>query len=130
TLFERALALDPSSVEAQSRLANYLRNRAMSKDAEAARADLERAEQLIAQALATSPGDPYAHFVKGSLLRSTRRCEEAIPEFEITLAANRNFPAALNEQSIWQVPERRLGSRGDRAYQAGDPAQPSRPKHM
>ena len=68
---------------------NFLAS-AMNRSAEAAGADLQRAEQLIAQALATSPGDPYAHFVKGSLLESERRCEEAIPEFEITLAANRN----------------------------------------
>jgi TolB-like protein/class 3 adenylate cyclase len=98
-LFEHALALDPRSVEAQIRLANALRSRAMSKVPEAAAADIQRAEQLIEQALATSPGDAYAHFVKGRLLELERRCEEAIPEFEIALAANRNNPYALVEQS-------------------------------
>ena len=42
----------------------------------------------------------YVHFVKGRLLRIAQRCEEAIPEFEIALAANRNNPVALVEQSM------------------------------
>jgi len=94
-LFEHALALDPSSVEAQSRLANALVNRAGPNDPAAAAADLKRAEELIAQALATSSGDPYTHRVKGNLLRFTRRSEEAILEFEIALATNRNDPLTL-----------------------------------
>jgi adenylate cyclase len=99
-LYGRALALDPSSVEAQSRLANALVNRAAPKDAAAAAVDLKRAEDLITQALATSPEDPYTHRVKGRLLRFLRRCEEAIPEFEIMLAANRNDPDTLVQLSI------------------------------
>jgi adenylate cyclase len=94
-LFERALALDPSSVEAQSRLANTLLSRAGSKDPAAAAVDLKHAEELIAGALATSPGDPYTHRVKGKLLRFQRRCDQAIPEFEIMLATNHNDPDTL-----------------------------------
>jgi adenylate cyclase len=99
-LYGRALALDPSSVEAQSRLANALVSRAAPKDAAAAAVDLKRAEDLITQALATSPEDPYTHRVKGKLLRFLRRCEEAIPEFEIMLVANRNDPDTLVQLSI------------------------------
>jgi adenylate cyclase len=99
SLFEHAVALDPRSVEAQSRLANSLWLRATSKAPEAATADLQRVEELLAQALAISPGDPYVHLVKGKLLSFTRRCEEAIPEFEISLAANRNQPSGLVELS-------------------------------
>jgi TolB-like protein len=99
-LFERALALDPSLVEAQSRLANALIIRATHKDPGAAAVDLKRAEGLIAQALASFPSDPYTHRVKGLLLRITRRSEEAIPEFEISLSVNRNDPYALIELSI------------------------------
>jgi TolB-like protein/tetratricopeptide (TPR) repeat protein len=99
-LFERALALDPSSVEAQSRLANALINRSALKDPAAAAVDLKHAEQLLAEALAASPGDPYAHHTTGKLLRLTRRCEEAIPEFEISLAANRNDPNTLVQLSV------------------------------
>jgi tetratricopeptide (TPR) repeat protein len=94
-LYEQALALDPHWVEAQSRLANALVSRAMSGDPAAGVADLRRAEQLLAEALGASPGDPYAHKAKGGFLRHTRRCEEAIPEYEIALATNRNDPDAL-----------------------------------
>jgi tetratricopeptide (TPR) repeat protein len=96
---EHALALDPRSVVTQSRLALALLNRAQSKDPEAAAADLRRVDDLLAQALAASPGDPFAHRVKGNLLRFERRCEEAIPEYEIALAANRNNPFALGNLS-------------------------------
>jgi adenylate cyclase len=99
-LLEHALAIDPRSVEAQSRLANALWSRATRNAPEAAAADLERVEDLLAQALATSPGDLYAHFVKGRLLRFTRRCGEAIPEFEIALAADRNNLQGLVELSM------------------------------
>ena len=99
-LFERALALDPNSGEAQSGLADALAHRAAAKDAAAAAVDVRRAEELIAQALAASPSDSYTHRTKGFLLRLTRRCEEAIPEFEISLAANRNDPYALIQLSI------------------------------
>ena len=103
-LFEHALALDPRSVEAQSRLANALVNLGYPKDPAAKAADFQRAKQLLAEALATSPGDPYAHFVKGKLLRLERRCEEAIPEIEIALATNRNNPYALVELSMCKYP--------------------------
>jgi adenylate cyclase len=79
-LFEQALALDPHSVEAQSRLANLLVVRAMPKNPTGAAADLRRAEKLVAESLATSPRDPYAHRVKGRLLWYQHRCGEAIPE--------------------------------------------------
>jgi len=93
--YEHAVALDPNSVEAQSRLAGALITRAQPKDPAAAAADVQRAEELIARALAASPGDPLTHRVKGNLLRFTRRSEEAILEFEIALATNRNDPLTL-----------------------------------
>jgi TolB-like protein/class 3 adenylate cyclase len=99
-LFEHALALDPRSVETQSLLANALWLRASSKTPEAAAADLQRAEELIAQALAAAPSDPLAHRVKGRLLRFERRCGDAVPEIEISLAADRNNPNSLVELSI------------------------------
>ena len=67
-LFEHALALDPNSVEALSRLAAALISRASAKDPASGAADRQRAEELIARALAISPGDPLTHRVKGGLL--------------------------------------------------------------
>ena len=54
-LFERALALDPQSVEAQSLLAVVLVANVDSGMTDTAAEDLARAEGLISQALATSP---------------------------------------------------------------------------
>jgi TolB-like protein/class 3 adenylate cyclase len=95
SLFENALALDPQSVEAQSRLANSLAGRVLDRMTDSAAADLARAEALVGQALAASPHSAYAHQVKGLLLRAQKRWEEAILELETTLAFNRNWVSAL-----------------------------------
>jgi TolB-like protein/DNA-binding winged helix-turn-helix (wHTH) protein len=90
--FERALALDPQSVEAKSLLANALVVRVedgMSNSANSARSDIARAGALVDQVLAASPRSGYAHLVKGRLLKVQTRCEEAILEFETSLALNR-----------------------------------------
>jgi adenylate cyclase len=96
SLFERALALDPHSVEAQLRLANQLVARVLDQMTDTAAADVARADELIGQASAASPNDWRAHFVKGQLLRAQRRCSEAILEYEVVLAANRNMVNALS----------------------------------
>jgi adenylate cyclase len=45
--------------------------------------------------LAASPSSPIAHFAKGTLLRAQNRYAEAIPEFEMALASNRNSVSAI-----------------------------------
>jgi adenylate cyclase len=94
-LFERAVALDPQSVDAQSWLASVLTWRMLDGITETSAADIARAEELVRRALATSPRSPLAHFAKGQLLRAQRRPEEAIPEYEMALAFNRNWVDAL-----------------------------------
>jgi adenylate cyclase len=102
-LFERALALDPHSVEAQSRLAGTLAARAMDGMADSAAADIARAEGLVGQALAASPRSPYVHYAKGQVLRAQAqvlraqgKCEEAITEYETAISLDRSlvFPMA------------------------------------
>jgi TolB-like protein/Tfp pilus assembly protein PilF len=93
-LYERALALDPRSVEAQSRLATTLVNRVLDHMSDSAAADIKRAEGLIGQALAVSPHFIIAHYAKAQLLRWQRRCVEAIPEYETVIALDRNFAFA------------------------------------
>jgi adenylate cyclase len=94
-LYERALALDPGSVEGQSRLAEVLAHRALDGMSDSRTADLARAEGLIGEALAASPNSPLAHFTKGEILRAQGRFSEAIPEFETVLAMDRNNAWAL-----------------------------------
>jgi TolB-like protein/class 3 adenylate cyclase/Flp pilus assembly protein TadD len=93
-LFERALALDPQSVEAQSRLAAILAGRVLYGSVDSAAADLARAEGLVDRALAASPRSALAHFVKGNVLRAQNRWEEAVPEYETALVLNRNLVLA------------------------------------
>jgi adenylate cyclase len=93
-LFERALALDPRSVEAQSRLATALASRVLNYMSNSTAADLARAEELADQALAAAPRSPLAHYAKSQVLRAQRRSAEAIPELETALAANRNWVGA------------------------------------
>jgi adenylate cyclase len=98
--FERALALDPHSVEAQSWLALALASRISNGMTDTAAADLGRAEGLIAQALATSPGYPVARYAKGVLLigpqqAAQHRFADAIPEFEAVIASDRNWAGAI-----------------------------------
>jgi adenylate cyclase len=94
-LFERALALDPLSVEAQTRLAAALVGRVFDGVSASAAADLASAEGLISQVLTMSPRNAHAHVIKGRVLSVQNRWEEAIPEYEAALALNRNSAAAL-----------------------------------
>jgi tetratricopeptide (TPR) repeat protein len=90
SLFERALALDPRSVEAQSQLARVLAARVMENMTDTAAADVLRAEGLVEQALGVSPNSYLAHYAKGQVLRAQRRFAEAIPEYETALGLNPN----------------------------------------
>jgi adenylate cyclase len=90
-LFERALALDAQSVEAQSRLATALAARVLDNMTDTAAADILRAERLAGQALAASPRNPLAHYAKGQVLRAQGRPGEAIPEYETALASDHNW---------------------------------------
>ena len=95
SLFERALAFDPHSVEAQTCLAGSFVSRVMNGMSDQAGDDLVRAEALIGEALAASQRYASAHFVKGEVLRAQGRFEEALPEYETALALDRNLMFAL-----------------------------------
>jgi TolB-like protein len=93
-LFEQALALDPQSVEAKTLLALTLAGRVLAGMTHTRAADIARAEDLIGQALAASPGSTNAHMAKAQLLRAKGQCDEAIPELEMVITRNRNSPGA------------------------------------
>jgi adenylate cyclase len=91
--FERALSLDPASVEAQSLLASILAARARMTDTSAE--DFARAEALVRQVLAVLPRSSIAHYAYGQVLRASRRNEQCIPEYQEALAFNPSWADAL-----------------------------------
>ena len=91
SLFKRALILDPRSVQAMSHLATALAGRVLNDITDSRDADIERAEELLEEALTQSPNNAQAHFGKGQLLRAQNRYNEAIAEYETVLALNRNW---------------------------------------
>jgi adenylate cyclase len=94
-LYERALALDPQSTAAKTYLAGALINHVFSFPTASAPADLARAGRPIDEALAAGTRIPWAHYVKGSVLRAQGQWAAAIPEFETALALNRNMTGPL-----------------------------------
>jgi adenylate cyclase len=97
SLFERALDLDPRSVEAQSLLATALASRVLNHMTTSAAADIARAERLVRNALAGSRPSAPAHYAKGMLLRVQGRYEEAVSEYETVIALDRSSVYALHE---------------------------------
>jgi adenylate cyclase len=95
-LFERALMLDPQSVEAKGLLAGMLAARVLDGMTRSTAADIKRSEGLVGEALAASPRSSLAHWAKGQLLRAQNRYDEAIPEYETVLAFNRNSASVLH----------------------------------
>jgi TolB-like protein/Tfp pilus assembly protein PilF len=93
--FDCALALQPHSVEAKSLLAAALANRALDLMTDTPAADLARAESLLSQALLAAPRNPRVRYTQAELLRVLRRDEEAIPEYEMAIASNRNWADAF-----------------------------------
>jgi TolB-like protein/DNA-binding winged helix-turn-helix (wHTH) protein/Flp pilus assembly protein TadD len=94
--YERALALDPQSVEAQSSLAAALAGRVLEEMTDSRAADIVRAQRLAQQASTTSPRNPLANYAEGQVLRAENRYKEAIPEYEAAIASNRNWVNALS----------------------------------
>ncbi len=91
SLFERALVLDPQSMQARSYLAHALAGRVLDNMTGSCAADIQRAEKLLRQALVQAPENAQAHFARAQLLRAQNRFNEAIAEYETALAFNRNF---------------------------------------
>jgi adenylate cyclase len=94
-LLEAALTLDPGSVDARAYLAYSLVGRVLELMTDSAASDIARAERLVGEALAVSPRYPFAHYVKGQVLRAQNRFEAAIPEYETALMLDRNSVIAL-----------------------------------
>jgi adenylate cyclase len=94
-LLERALAVDPSSIEARAWLALTLSESVLEQVTEAVASNIERAEVLIEEVVAVSPRHPHVNFVKGQALRTRRQYDLAIPEYQAAIAHNRNWVLAI-----------------------------------
>jgi adenylate cyclase len=90
--FEKALALDSGSVEAQVWLANALVSRIIDETSDSPSADMVRTESLVEQALKSAPNHAMAHHTRGQLLRVRRKCDDAIPEYQMAIALDPNLP--------------------------------------
>jgi TolB-like protein len=127
SLFERALELDPGSVEARSWLATELASRALDGLTDSAAADIARAEELTAQALTASPRSPHAHFARGHVLRvaPTRGGHFRIRNGDRVQSQPRERISRYRlVRTLYRV--YRAGSPG---LGAGHPPQPSRSQH-
>src|SRR4029077_11960192 len=85
-LCEQALAIDPNNVLALtvSGIKPFMQAAlGVSGDP---KGYLKRADELMSRALAIDPDDAVAHLVKGNILQSEGRTEEAVAEHERALA--------------------------------------------
>jgi adenylate cyclase len=94
-LLEDALRHDPRSIDARVFLSHALIARVLEQISESETADIERAEQLLTEAIASPRRQALAHLWRGQLLRAQRRYDAAIPEYERAIALDRNSVLAL-----------------------------------
>ena len=90
-LFEQALRLDPTSIEAMTGIAYSLIEGNRRGD------DLQRATTLLADASAINPDDEHVVATNAYLLRHRGRCNESIAAYRRVLNGNPNFHWAYND---------------------------------
>jgi TolB-like protein/Tfp pilus assembly protein PilF len=94
--FERALEIDPVSVDARIGIAMVLIANLPSGWSNAFQRDGARAEQLLLEALARDPNNSMAHTAMGQLRRVQNRLPESRIECETAIALDRNNALAIN----------------------------------
>jgi len=99
-VFERALAIDPGSVDARIGIANVLVGNILQGWSTSVQQDEARAEQLLDEALDRNAGSAWGHNVRGMLRRAQNRLPEAKIELEQAIQLDRNFSTAINQLGI------------------------------
>ncbi len=89
-LCEQALDADPNNVTALSMSSIGFTMAIMLGRSTDPRADLKRADELASRAIAVDANFALGHNAKGNVLRVERRFDDAIAEFERTLALDPN----------------------------------------
>jgi TolB-like protein/Flp pilus assembly protein TadD len=87
-LYERALEMDPESVEARAGIAGMLISNIILDWSRSRQEDEARAEQLLREALERNPNDEIARSNMGILRRAQNRLAEAQIELERAIALN------------------------------------------
>jgi adenylate cyclase len=98
--FERALKLQPQSVDARIGLATALVAALLEDWSSSPQPDQARAEQLLTEVFARGVNDSMAHHAMGLLRRSQNRLNEARIEAERAVALDRNNSAALYQLGL------------------------------
>jgi adenylate cyclase len=95
--FERALDVDPRSLEARIGLARILVANVADGWSSSVQQDQARAEQFLLEAFERDANSSMAHLVMGVLRRTQNRLAEAKTELESAIAMDRNDPPALQQ---------------------------------
>ncbi|WP_162815851.1 adenylate/guanylate cyclase domain-containing protein [Microvirga aerophila] len=96
-LFEEALKADPQAVSALTGLGfTHIRD-VLNRWTDAPGDPLQKADELIARAIAMKPDDASAHQYKALLRRAQRRSQEAIAAAERAVSLNRNLASGYTE---------------------------------
>ncbi len=93
--FERALQIDPRSVDAKIGVATILISNVGTGISHATGQDTVRAEQLLLEAIEQDPGSSRAYEALGTLRRVQNRLEESRIELDRAVALDRNNAHAL-----------------------------------
>jgi TolB-like protein/class 3 adenylate cyclase len=123
SFFERALALDPTNVDALAGMAQVEANFAISLSTNDKAARFVAAEEAAAKALSLAPDHAPAHVSLGMVLGFTNRAAQGIAEYERALALDRNMAGAHADRTEQTVHRARRGDRG--ACPGSAPPQPS-----
>lgn len=94
-LYAQAVALDESSTAAHTALGGILVVTAFDGHSADREADLAEAERHLALALALNPQNSMAHYWRGLALRLRWRFDEALAEYDLLVAVNRNVARAI-----------------------------------
>jgi TolB-like protein/class 3 adenylate cyclase/Tfp pilus assembly protein PilF len=96
-LFEESLRIDPQAVSALTGLGFTHVRDVLNRWTDASEDPLQKADELIARAIAMRPDDAAAYQYKALLRRAQRRSQEAIAAAERAVSLNRNLASAYTE---------------------------------